>query len=165
MSSITGALEAARAQLAGHLGTDAAVLIHHPAYNADAITNALEAVNKRPVVVLFQMTHQEIVYGKKTLKGGGVMRWEIAALVYLHESASAPLPVLSDSGAVKSAIGKHDAWFDLMAGALESDRTLGGAVLALGDDEALFRALVGELPWNRGNYWGIQFAIPVRQVR
>ena len=49
--------------------------------------------------------------------------------------------------------------------ALEADRTLGGTVLTIGDDAALFRAMIGELPWNRDNYWGIEFQIPVRQMR
>ena len=167
MSNVTDALAALKMQLIANLGLSPApaVKIHHPAYDAATITAALANIDHAPVVVLFQRTHAEIVYDKQAFKHGGTKQWDIIALVYLEKSDSGPFPVLDDSAAVRAAIGRHDAWFDAMAAALEADRKLGGAVLTLGDSTALYRAMIGELPWKQDNYWGIEFQIPVREMR
>jgi hypothetical protein len=85
-------------------------------------------------------------------------------VLVLFQNTHSEIIVLSDSPAAREAMGTHDEWFDRMAVALEADRTLGGAVISVGDGD-LFRGMVGEIPWNKINYWGIQFIIPIKEER
>lgn len=165
MSNVTDALVALKAQLIANLTPTPAVRILHPSYDAATITTALANLPTTPVIVLFQNTHSEITYDKRTFKQGGTKQWNAVILLYLQKSESGPFQVLSDSAASIAAMGRQDPWFDMMASALDADRTLGGTVLSVGDDSALFRAIVGELPWNSNNYWGIQFIVPIKEMR
>ncbi len=110
-----------------------------------------------PFIIVAQVVNQDFNF-QPAAAGVGYHNWLAEIMVFLADG-----PTTRAEAAAAAEI-KQEPWLYAMAKVLFDNQGVGGTVLNLGSSDSLFTYRIGHLGWDSKTFWGIRFAVPVRQL-